>query len=300
MDPRHLVQLAVILEQGSISQASHTLHLTQPTLTHNMQTLEMQAGGKLFERSRFGVRSTPLGDMMAREGRAISRRLQDAIAVTARHQGGIHRSLRLGIGPLIGAASISSICQKVLIEYPEIHLLVQNDRPNLLVDQLVDGRHDMVIAPSWLDRPPIGIERFLFTKDYLGVFCGKRHPLAKKGVWEIADTKPMRWLSLSTASPFEQHVREMLKEAGVLSPKIEVTIQGDVFGMLRLLEQGKHLAVLPRYPLSVLCQYFSLKELALPTPTRSRDIYLWCRTDVLEDPTMVAIKDIMLAQAVLS
>ena len=48
MDPRHLVQLATILEHCSISQASRHLHLTQPTLTHNMQVLEMQAGGKLF------------------------------------------------------------------------------------------------------------------------------------------------------------------------------------------------------------------------------------------------------------
>jgi DNA-binding transcriptional LysR family regulator len=66
MDPRHLVQLAAILEKGSITQASRHLHLTQPTLTHNMQTLEMQAGGQLFERSRFGVRSTLLGEMLAR------------------------------------------------------------------------------------------------------------------------------------------------------------------------------------------------------------------------------------------
>lgn len=297
MDPRHLVQLAVILEQGSLSQASHHLHLTQPTLTHNMQTLEMQAGGKLFERSRFGVRSTPLGDMLAREGRAIARRLKDAVEVTARHQGGMRGHLRLGTGPLIGAACVPNICQHVLSDYPNIHLLVQSDRPHVLVDQLVDGRHDMVIAPSWLDRPPSGVERFLFTPDDLGVFCGKRHPMAKQGVWDMAQSKPTRWLSLGTASPFDQHVREMLKEAGVLSPKIEVTILGDVFGMLRLLEQGRHLAVLPRYPLRALSHHFSLAELDMPSPTRSRDIYLWCRSNVLEDPTMVALKDLMLAQA---
>jgi len=54
MDPRQLIQLATILECGSLSKASQILHLTQPTLTHSMQTLETRAGGKLFERSRFG------------------------------------------------------------------------------------------------------------------------------------------------------------------------------------------------------------------------------------------------------
>ena len=71
MDPRHLLQLATILESGSITKATQLLHLTQPTLTHNMQILESQAGGQLFERSRHGVRSTSLGEMLAREGRAF-------------------------------------------------------------------------------------------------------------------------------------------------------------------------------------------------------------------------------------
>lgn len=61
MDPRHLTQLAVILDKGTLTGAAHSLLLTQSTLTRNMATLEMQAGEPLFQRSRFGVRSTPWG-----------------------------------------------------------------------------------------------------------------------------------------------------------------------------------------------------------------------------------------------
>src|SRR5690606_19025758 len=114
MDPRHLVQLAAILEHGSISQASRHLHLTQPTLTHNMQALEVQAGGRLFERSRFGVRSMVLGEMLAREGRAIARRLKDAAEVTARHRGGLRSTVRIGTGPLVGAAFLPGLTQVLL------------------------------------------------------------------------------------------------------------------------------------------------------------------------------------------
>lgn len=40
MDPRHLQQLATILDKGSITAASKHLCLTQPTLTRNMRVLE--------------------------------------------------------------------------------------------------------------------------------------------------------------------------------------------------------------------------------------------------------------------
>ena len=71
MDPRHLLQLAAVLDTGSLTAAARHLGLTQSTLTRNMATLEMQAAGALFARSRFGVRSTPLGEALAREGRLV-------------------------------------------------------------------------------------------------------------------------------------------------------------------------------------------------------------------------------------
>lgn len=297
MDPRHLIQLASILEHGSISQASGHLHLTQPTLTHNMQTLEMQAGGKLFERSRFGVRSTPLGDMLAREGRAIARRLKDATEISARHSTGLRGTIRLGTGPLVGAALVPGLAEALRREHPDIHLHVQSDRPHLLVDQMVDGRHDLVIAPSWLDRPPPGHERFLLVNDDLGVFCAPSHPLAAGGLLAAADGAEQRWISLGSASPFDQHVRAMLEEAGVGTPRTEITVLGEAFMLLRMLGQGAHLAVLPRFPVRLLQPWFPLMELRAPVRSPARDIFLWCRATQLEDPAFAAMKDAILAHA---
>lgn len=294
MDPRHLVQLAAILEQGSISKASRSLHLTQPTLTHNMQTLEMQAGGKLFERSRFGVRSTVLGDMLAREGRAIARRLQDAGEVAARHRGGLRGTLRLGFGPLLGLSLVPGLSGELLRHHPHVHLMLQSDRPHLLVEQLVDGRHDLVIAPSWLDRPPPGIDRVLLVEDDLGVFCGKSHPLAKVGALSRAGVA-QKWISLGTASPFDQHVREMLAAAGVETPRTEITVLGEASMLLRVLAQGQHLSVLPHFPLRLLRDDIPVTELALRAPPASRNIYLWCKANALEEPTFASIRETVLA-----
>jgi DNA-binding transcriptional LysR family regulator len=295
MDPRHLVQLATILEHGSISQASRHLHLTQPTLTHNMQTLEMQAGAKLFERSRFGVRSTVLGDMLAREGRAIARRLKDADEVSARHRGGVRSTIRLGTGPLVGAAFMPGLAEHLLQRHPGHHLSVQSDRPHLLVEQLVDGRYDLVIAPSWLSRPPPGVERFLLVEDDLGIFCGDRHPCAAGRKFAPGNPGEHRWISLGATSPFDQHVREMLEEAGVVSPRTEITILGEAFVLLRLLAQGRHLSVLPRFPMRLLRSFLPIVELELPVSAQPRPIHLWCRATLLEDPALVAIKDTILA-----
>ncbi|MDO9435547.1 LysR family transcriptional regulator [Hydrogenophaga sp.] len=293
MDPRHLVQLAVILEKGSITQASRHLHLTQPTLTHNMQTLEMQADGTLFERSRYGVRSTVLGEMLAREGRAILQRLQDAQELTARHRRGIRHQLRLGVGPLIGAALSDTLTHTLLEHFPDLALMLQSDRPHRLVEQLIDGRHDFVIAPSWLEHPPPGLERQLLVHDSLGVFCGSPHPLARRRTLRAGDANGQRWLSLGTASPFDQDVRDMLAGAGIEGMQVEITVLGEALMLLQTLARGRHLAVLPHFPVRMLRPRYPLKELVLPTPVTPRPIYLWYRATHGEDAALTAVRDLL-------
>lgn len=304
MDPRHLVQLALILEKGSLTQASSHLHLTQPTLTHNMQTLEMQAGGTLFERSRFGVRPTPLGETLAREGRAIAQRLQDAQQASARHRGGLTTVLRIGAGPIIGAALLPALTEFLLARFPHVALTVQSDRPHSLVEQLIDGRHDLVIAPSWMERPPAGLERTLLIEDQLGLYCGRAHPYAPRTqrkpprnpapAWTHQEAAATDWLSLGTASPFDADVREMLQAAGIHPSRIQISVIGEAHSLLTILEQGRHLAVLPRFPLRKLGNRFRLAELPLPIPPKQRNIYLWCRTQLLEVPAMREVREAVL------
>ena len=196
---------------------------------------------------------------------------------------------------LVGAALLPGLAEDLLQHHPDLHITLQADRPHLLVDQLVDGRHDLVIAPSWLDRPPPGIERFLLVEDDLGVFCGATHPLAAGGRLGADGAAGHAWLSLGATSPFDQHVREMLEEAGVAAPRTQVTVLGEAFMLLRLLAQGRHLSVLPHFPMRLLQPFVPVVELALPAQPRARDIHLWCRATLLEDPLFLGMKETILA-----
>lgn len=297
MDPRHLVQLATILECGSLSKASQVLHLTQPTLTHNMQALESRAGGQLFERSRFGVRSTALGEVLAREGRAIARRMRDADEACSRHRSGFVQTVRLGTGPLVGAALMPGLLAALDRQQARHALSVGSDRPHLLLDQLVDGRYDFVIAPSWLDKPPPGVERFLLVRDEIGVYCGRSHPLAGNKAWTASGGDGIDWITLGSTSPFQQNVRDMLRQAGITRVRPVMSVMGESHILLGVLSQGRHLSVLPKFPLRILGPAYALVELPVDAPPFHRDIYLWCRSVILEDPSMAELKDRILAHA---
>ncbi|ADB15788.1 transcriptional regulator, LysR family [Pirellula staleyi DSM 6068] len=57
----HLHYFWVVAREGSIVRACEVLHLSQPTISTQLQQLEQSLGGKLFERAGRGLKLTELG-----------------------------------------------------------------------------------------------------------------------------------------------------------------------------------------------------------------------------------------------
>src|SRR4029079_1493621 len=51
----------IVVEEGSLNRAAARLHITQPSLTRQMQALESEIGGALLERQSSGVKPPALG-----------------------------------------------------------------------------------------------------------------------------------------------------------------------------------------------------------------------------------------------
>jgi DNA-binding transcriptional LysR family regulator len=282
MDPRHLIQLAVVLDRGSITAAAQHLGITQPTLTRNMATLEMQAGDSLFSRSRFGVRSTTLGEELARQGRAIQRDTLAARNVVGRHRLGLREQLRIGSGPLIGLGLVPPLAEAMIDAHPELSMTVSTVAPTEVLEGIADERFDIALAPALYHHPPKGVERLLLAEDRISVLCGPGHPLADRPHLTPADFDGCDWLNVGTASPFQDAVNELLALNHIGRERTRVATHGDSSILLQLLMSNRYLAVLPRLPSALVHRTYPLRTLALPVPSVPRALYLWVRRPLLE------------------
>ena len=61
----HLRSFMTVVEEGSLHRAAERLHLSQSTLSRQMQALEAELGGQLLERTSIGVRPTNGGHALA-------------------------------------------------------------------------------------------------------------------------------------------------------------------------------------------------------------------------------------------
>jgi DNA-binding transcriptional LysR family regulator len=253
-----------------------------------MHTLEMQAGGPLFSRSRFGVKPTLLGESLAREGRAITQTLHSAQDAISRHRMGLNNLLRVGVGPLIGMGITAKLAHKLMQQLPQLTLTVNTDRPQNVVEQLIDGEVDIAIAPAVYAQSPVGIARVLLAEDTIGVYCGPGHPLVRAETVSAEALNNCDWINVGTSSPFQSEQLELLARNGVSQHRTRFATFNDAVILLDFLWQGHHLAVLPSIPLMLMRDRYPFVEIPMPQGKSRRDLYAWCREESMASEVVKA------------
>jgi len=225
----------------------------------------------------------------------VEHQMQVAKESVVRHRIGLHSLLRVGVGPLIGMGLMSTLGEAILHKNPHLALSVTTARPQLVLDQLVDGDQDVVLAPALYAQTPPGIERFLLAEDEISIFCGPGHPLARVTSPNAEQLSACEWTNVGTASPFQNAELEMLARSGIRRVRTQFATVGDAVILLQVLMRGHHLAVLPRVPVRLMAQSFPLVEIRPPGGAARRDLYIWCRSTLSDDVNFLALKKIALA-----
>lgn len=128
---------------GSFTAAAPILGLTQPTVTAQIRSLEQQLGRQLFQRLPRGVEPTPFAHELA--GR-IAGPLDDLDVVAS---GNCELDGRTAPVHLAGPADL--LCSRVLpalapLVAGGVQLRVKTGHDEELIDQLREGRHDLVLT----------------------------------------------------------------------------------------------------------------------------------------------------------
>jgi LysR family hydrogen peroxide-inducible transcriptional activator len=176
---RDLEYLVAVGEHHHFGRAAEACNVSQPTLSTQLKKLEQELGISLIERSPRHVVLTSAGERVAERGRII---LDEAAAIRtlARQatdpEGG---SLRLGIFPTLAPYLLPHVIPALHERYPDLELLLIEEKTEVVLDQLRSGRLDVGILAL-----PVTGEQFhqqpLFTEDFvLAVPAG--HPLADAG-----------------------------------------------------------------------------------------------------------------------
>ena len=200
MELRQLRYFVSVVDAGSISRASDSLHVVQSAISHQLRLLEQELGSSLLLRSGLGVSPTSAGTALYSHARTILRQVEDAKSSVAFEESHIAGSVVIGI-----AGSTAQLCAVPILAAaratcPDVILSIHEGVSNALVASLVAGKIDIAIvyaseATEKLDTQLVVSEPLYFaTTDSLA----RREYAGKAGI-ELSELA--RWPLLVQSVP---------------------------------------------------------------------------------------------------
>lgn len=175
---RYLVAVADTL---SFSRAADQCRVTQPTLSMQLKELEGRLNTQLVERTRARVVLTPVGAEIARRARFILAEIEDIREIARRDDpDALQGTLQMGVLQTIGGYVLSLAMPALREAFPQLRIVVREDRLEHLPGRLSDGTHDVLLLPHAPNQPDFSSA--LLIREPLHLVMPREHPLATHGI----------------------------------------------------------------------------------------------------------------------
>ncbi len=163
----------------NFSRAAEQCNVTQPAFSRAIQRLEEELGGALLFRERNLTQLTELGRALCPHLESMLEAADAATALARARRGNVPASLKIGLGPGVGTASIVGAVREVTKMLPGCALHFNESSPAALIDAMLTDRLDCALLPDDCDLPERLNRWPLYTENAVAVLPGD-HPLAAR------------------------------------------------------------------------------------------------------------------------
>lgn len=145
MELRVLHYLQAVADEGSISNAAKSLHVTQPTLSRQLASLEEELGCRLFARSHKGMRLNDNGTKLLRYAQSMLELEQKAKDDLRQGMESIGGSVYIGAGETTNMRFVARAMRIVAERHPEVEFELYSGSTVDLMDGFMRGAYDFLI-----------------------------------------------------------------------------------------------------------------------------------------------------------
>lgn len=200
MEIRVLKYFLAVAREGSITGAANSLHLTQPTLSRQLQELEKELKQKLLIRGKYKVTLTPEGMILRKRAEEIIDMVEKTEAEFSSISDTISGDIYIGGGESDSMKYIAEIIKEIQSEFFGIKFHIYSGNAEDVTEKLDKGLLDFGILIQ-----PVDVSKYdhitLPEKDLWGVIMRKDNPLSQKKNIKLEDLLKVPLLASRQMSP---------------------------------------------------------------------------------------------------
>jgi DNA-binding transcriptional LysR family regulator len=206
MDIRELSYFLEVAQEASFSKASVKLHLSQPTLSKVVKSLEDEIGMALFDRSTRRIQLTEAGEIVQAQAQMIlhaMENLHSAVADLSEMKTG---KFKLGLPPVIGSSFFPEIIAQFHALHPQIKIELVEEGGKLIERSLLEGSLDLGIVVLPVDEQLFEIVPIIQRE--LKLVVNTKHPLAGSNTVSLQELHNEAFILFRQGFALHDRVRE--------------------------------------------------------------------------------------------
>ena len=151
MEIKTLRYFLAIAREENMTRAAAFLHVTQPTLSKQMKSLEDELGKKLFTRHSFSIRLTDEGILLKNRAEdlvSLANKIEQEFTSLDDITGG---DLYLGLAESCQLKYLAQVIKAFKRRYPNLHYHITSGDTEQIADKLDNGLLDFLVLAEYPD-----------------------------------------------------------------------------------------------------------------------------------------------------
>jgi LysR family transcriptional regulator, transcriptional activator of the cysJI operon len=252
-----------VAEKKNITLAAKKLHMSQPSISIQIQNLESQYGARFFDRTNKGVTLTKSGKVFyehVRQVLDILEKAQQQVNALAEDQRGL---IYLGATLTIGEYLLPHILAYLYKERPDVDFKVKIANTESICQDVLDKRiHVGLIEGPVPRQKELVVESF--WEDELVVVVPSFHPLAIQSSIALSELTKERIIAREIGSGTRKVMEMTLKERGLDPSQLNITMElGSTQAIKQVVSAGLGIAIISSLTVRRECELNIFKALTI-------------------------------------
>lgn len=245
MDFQKMKYFIEVVENGSISKAAQSLHMTQPPLSMAMRKLEKELGVELFERQGRVLRLTGTGQIFYERSKELIIASEEIAEEIKKYHYGKKGKIRIGCSSIVNFLLIPRVMEKIYTEKLDFVIEVTEGNASFILDSLRKNELDIGIVRSVFKEKDIMIKQ-LYTEPLMLALPPQHDLLKKETSICMGDLKDEKFLMQSTT--YGYNVSELIiQECDEFGFYPDIVYWGtETLPMLNMVNKGLGVAIMPK------------------------------------------------------
>jgi DNA-binding transcriptional LysR family regulator len=223
LDVHQLNVFIAAAEKLNFTAAARQLHMSQPSVSQHITSLETQLGQALFVRAGRRVELSDAGEALlplAREMVSQSMHIEEQMQYL---KGDLFGNLIVGCSTTPGKYILPRLLARFLGTNPNIRIACQVSSQRESLQRLCDGDVHFTLASS-IQLPCRHLEFFPFLRDQIKLIVPESHPWAERGTIEPDELYDCSFILRESTSGTQTTVETALTAAGIVVDRLDTLL----------------------------------------------------------------------------